>query len=100
MRRAAASDLAEPSGSSMKELVVGNVNAAVGALGQRFLDRLLHALRAHRKRHHFAAVLFLEAQGFFERKAVGLVHLESDIGFADPERRRRCAEARLWRELV
>ena len=65
-------------------LVVGDVNAAVGALGQRFLDRLLHALRAHRHRDHFAAVLFLQAQGFLERETVRLVHLKSDVGFADP----------------
>ena len=67
-----------------EKFVVGDVDAAVGALGQRFLDGLLGALRAHGKRHHFAAVLFLQAQRLFEREAVRLVHLEADVGFADP----------------
>ena len=35
-------------------------------------------------RDHFAAVLFLQAQRFFERVAVGLVRFEADVGFADP----------------
>ena len=68
----------------MRKLVVGNVNSAVGALGQGFLDGLLHALRAHGERDHFPAVFFLQAQRFFERVTVRLVHLESDIGFLDP----------------
>ena len=68
-----------------EEFVVGDVDAAVGALGQRFLDGLLGALRAHGERHDLAAVLFLQAQGFFEREAVRLVHLEADVGFANPQ---------------
>ena len=65
-------------------MVVGDVNAAIGALRQGFLDGLLDALRAHRKRDYFAAMLFFQAQRFFERVAIRLVHFESDIGFADP----------------
>ncbi len=66
------------------KFVVGDVDAAVGALGQRFLDGLLGALGAHGNRDHFAAVLFLEAQAFFEGETVRLIHLEADIGFANP----------------
>ena len=43
-------------------------------------------------RDHFAAVLFLQAQRFFERVAVRLVHFEADVGFFDPvagDRKRR-----------
>ena len=65
-------------------LVIRDVHAAVGALGQRFLDRLLHALRAHRHGDHFAGVFFLQAQGFLERVTIRLVHLKSDVGFANP----------------
>ena len=68
----------------LREIVIGNMNRAVRALRQRFLDGLLHALRAHRKSDYFAAVLFLEAKSFFERVAVRLVHLEADVGFLDP----------------
>ena len=60
------------------------MDSAVRALGQRFLDGLLHALGAHGKRDHFAAMFFLQAQSFFERVTIRLVHLESDIGFLDP----------------
>ena len=31
-----------------------------------------------------AAVLLFQAQGFFERVTVGLVHFETDVGFLDP----------------
>ena len=66
------------------EFVVGNVNAAVGALGESFLDGLLGALRTHRNRDDFAAVLFLQAQRFFERVGIRLVGFKSDVGFANP----------------
>ncbi len=65
-------------------MVVGDVDAAVGAFGQRFLDGLLGALRAHRNSDHFAAVFFFQAQRFFERVAIGLVRFEADVGFANP----------------
>ena len=38
----------------------------------------------HRDRHHFAAVLFLQAQRFFERVAIRLVRLKADVGLANP----------------
>jgi len=60
------------------------VNAAVRAFRESFFNSLLDALRAHGKRGHFPAVLFLQAQRFFERVAVRLVHFEADVGFLDP----------------
>ena len=79
-------------GIPLGELVVGDVNASVGTLRERFLDRLLHALRSHRKGDNFPTVFFLEPQCFLERVAVGLVHLKADVGFLDPvsgDRQRR-----------
>ena len=35
-------------------------------------------------RHDFAAVLFFQAQRFFERESVRLVGFKSDVGFANP----------------
>ena len=52
--------------------------------GQSFLDGLLRAVRAHGDGHHFAAMLFFQAQRFFQREAVGLVGFKADVGFADP----------------
>ncbi len=66
------------------EFRIGDVDAAFGALGKRFLDGLLGALRTHRDRHDFAAVLFFQAQRFFERESVRLVGFKSDVGFANP----------------
>ncbi len=60
------------------------MNAAIRAFGERFLDGLLHALRSHGERDDFAAMFFFEAQSFFERVAVRLVHLEANVGFANP----------------
>ena len=60
------------------------MDAAFGALGKRFLDGLLGALRPHRDGHDFAAVLFLQAQRFFERESVRLIGFKSDVGFANP----------------
>ena len=68
----------------LEKFMIGDMDAAFGALGQRFLDGLLRALRPHRNGHHFAAVLFLQAQRFFEREAVRLVRFKSDVGFANP----------------
>jgi hypothetical protein len=68
----------------LEEFVIGDVDAAIGALGQGFFDGLLGALGAHGDGDHFAAVLFLQAQGFFEGVGVGLVGFKADIGFADP----------------
>ena len=75
---------AEPERVELVELIVGDVDAAIGAFGEGFLDCLLGALGAHRNGDDFAAVLFLQAQCFFERVAIGLVCFESDVGFANP----------------
>ena len=64
---AAARDVRRAQRIEQRKIVVGDMDAAVGAFGQRFLDGLLGALRPHRERHDFAAVLFFQAQGFFER---------------------------------
>ena len=68
----------------MKKFVVGDVDAAVGAFRQRFLDGLLGAFGAHGDGDDFAAVFFFQAQGFFEREGIGLVGFEADVGFANP----------------
>ena len=68
----------------MREIVVGDVDAAVGAFGEGFLDGLLDALGAHGEGDDFAAVFFFQAEGFFEGVAVRLVHFEADVGFLDP----------------
>ena len=60
------------------------MNAAVGALGERFLDGLLHALWPHRDGDHFAVLLFLQPQSFFERIRIGFIRLETNFGFANP----------------
>jgi len=71
-------------GIELREIIVGDVNATVGAFGEGFLDGLLDALGAHGKGDDFAAVFFLQAESFFEGVAVGLVHFEADVGFLDP----------------
>src|SRR5467141_2771820 len=58
--------------------------AAIAALRESFLDCLLYALRAHGQSDDFPAVFFLQAQRFFERVAIRLVHLEADVRFLDP----------------
>ncbi len=68
----------------MGEIVVRDVNGAIGAFGQGFLDGLLHALGTHGKGDDFAAVFFFQAEGFFESVAIGLIHFETDVGFLDP----------------
>ena len=65
-------------------MIVGDVDAAVGAFRQSFLDGLLGAVGAHGDGDDFAAVFFFQAQRFFEREAVGLVGFKADVGFADP----------------
>ena len=66
------------------ELIVGNVDSAVGAFGQSFFDGLFGAVGTHGDGHDFAALFFFQAQGFFEREAVRLIRFEADVGFADP----------------
>ncbi len=77
----------------LEEFRVGDVDAAIGAFGQGFLDGLLDAIGAHGNGYHFAVVLFLEAEGFFEGVGVGLVGFKAYIRFADPG-----AALRRWRE--
>jgi hypothetical protein len=60
------------------------VDGAVGALGQGLLDGLLGALGAEGNDDDLAAMLLLEPKRLLERVAVGLVHLETDVGFANP----------------
>ena len=67
-----------------EEIRVGNVDAAVSAFCERFLNGLLGAFGTHGDGHHFAAVFFFQAQGFFECEGVRLVGFEADIGFANP----------------
>ena len=81
----------------LEKFVVGDVDAAVGAFGQGFLDGLLHALGAHGDGDDFAAVLFFQAQGFFERVGVGLVGFKADVGFADPGAAFDDGERRIFR---
>src|SRR3984885_11327695 len=60
------------------------MDSPIRAFRQAFLYDLLCPFRSHGERHHLASMLFLQAQSFLERKAVGLVHLESDVGLAYP----------------
>ena len=81
---AGASAAAAANASAGPSASVFDVNRAVGAAGQRFADHLLHARRAGRADHHFAAVLLAQAQRLFERVGVGLVHLVADVLLANP----------------
>src|SRR5262249_24118029 len=63
----------------LRKIIVGDVNAAIRAFRQRFLDRLLHTLWSHRERDNFTTVLFFQPQRLFERVTVGLVHLKADV---------------------
>ena len=54
-----------------------DVNGAVGAFGQRLANGLRGARGSGAQRHHFATVLFLQPQRFFEREGVGFVDFES-----------------------
>src|ERR1700722_2015731 len=49
----------------LRKIIVSDMNTAVRAFRERFFDRLLDALWAHRERDDFAAVLFLQPQRFF-----------------------------------
>jgi len=66
------------------QAVVLDVNRAIGAARERFTDDLGHARRPGRADHHLAAVLLLQAERFFERVGVRLVHLERGVLLADP----------------
>src|SRR5581483_3240239 len=60
------------------------MNGTVCAARQRFANHLRDPRRSTRADDDFAAVLFLEAQRFFERVRIRFVHLEAGIAFADP----------------
>jgi hypothetical protein len=77
------------------EIVAGNVDGAVCALGQGFADGLADALGAGADDDDFAAVLLLELQGFFEGVGVGLVEGELQVGFVDPLGRSVDADLRI-----
>ena len=59
------------------------MNSTVGAFCQGFPENLLGACRTCGNYDHFAAVLFLLAQGFFQRVSVGFVHFVRDV-FTNP----------------
>ena len=71
-------------GRKVHNLVANHMNCAIGAARQRVFDHALRALWPHRNDHDFAAHFFLDAQRFFERIAIRLVHFERQIGFFDP----------------
>src|SRR5262249_39805878 len=60
------------------------MNRPVGAAGKRLADNCLHPGGTSRADDDLAAMLFPKPQRFFERVAVGLVHLIADVLFADP----------------
>jgi hypothetical protein len=68
----------------LEEFRIENMDAAIGALGESFLDGLLGALGAHGDGHDLASMLFLQAQRLFQREAIRLVGFKSDVGFANP----------------
>ena len=60
------------------------MNGAIGAAGERFANHLGDPRGSCRADDHLAAVLLLEAQRFFERVGVRLVHLEAGVLIANP----------------
>ena len=65
---------------------LGDVDGAVSTFGQRLADGLLHARRPNADDHHLAAVLLFELQRGFQRIGIRLVHLITEVAFADPAR--------------
>ena len=59
------------------------MNGAVGAFRQSFAQYLLRSGWTYGDDDHFAAILFLLAQGFFQRVGVGLIHFIRNV-FANP----------------
>src|SRR2546423_9678993 len=68
----------------MTDVIAHYMNGAIGAARQRIFDDALRALRTHRTDRNLATDLFLDAQRFFKRIAVGLVDFKREIGFFDP----------------
>jgi hypothetical protein len=64
--------------------VFGDVHSAVCALGQRFLNRLLHAFRPYRHDYDFSGVFFFQAQCFLVGITIRLIHFKPNSGFTDP----------------
>ena len=77
------------------EVVLFDVNRAVGALGERFADGLRGPGGPGAQRDHLAAVLLFQLQRFFERVGVGLIDLVVQIGFLNPPAGRIYAELRV-----
>ena len=67
-----------------RQIFFFDMNGAIGAFGQCLANGLRCARGAGAQRHHFAAVLFLQAQRFFERESVGLVDFETEIALLNP----------------
>jgi hypothetical protein len=66
------------------QIVGFDVDRTVSALGQRFPNGLPGTLRSGAEHNHFAAVLFLEQQGRFQRVRVRLIDLKAEILFRKP----------------
>ena len=80
-----------------RQIFFFDVNGAIGALGQRFANGLRGARGSGAQRDHFAAVLFLQLQRFFERVSIGLVDLEGKIVLLNPTAAGVDAELRVAR---
>ena len=66
------------------DLLVFDVNGAIGALGQSLANGLRCARRSSAQSDDLAAVLFLQLKRLFERISVGLIDLETEIALLDP----------------
>ena len=71
------------------EVVLFDMDGAVGALGERFANGLRGARRSGAQRDDFAAVLLLQLQTGLQRICVRLVDLVGEIGILNPLPRRR-----------
>ena len=94
---AAARERADAERIEFEKIGVRDVDTAIGAFGERFLDGLLGAFGAHGDGHDFAAVFFFQAEGFLEREAIGLVGFEADVRFANPGAAFEDGERRVFR---
>ncbi len=66
------------------QVVFFDVNRAIGSLGQRFANGLLRPRGAQTQHYYLAAVFFLELKRFFQGVRIGLVDLETQVGFFNP----------------
>jgi len=60
------------------------VDRAIRAFSERFTNGLSGPRRTRAQRDHFAAVLLFQLERFFQSVGVGLIDLETQIGFLDP----------------